>query len=157
MPALLPAPAVLAGLTVPGMKRARSILFAPLLLPDAAWAQAAPEVGSGVVQMLLGLGFIVALIFGSLWLLKRMASPRGAGAHALRIVAGQAVGARERVVIVEVGDTALVLGVAPGQVTALHSMPRAELPQAAQVGAAPTQPFAARLRQMMEKRNAPPA
>lgn len=138
------------------MKRARFIV-PTLLVPHAAWAQAVPEVGSGLLQMLLGLGFIVALIFGSLWLLKRLAAPRGNAAQALRIVAGQAVGARERVVIVEVGDTALVLGVAPGQVTTLHTMPKSALPQMPQGNAAPAQQFATRLRQMMEKRNAPPA
>lgn len=139
------------------MKYAR--LTAPLLLalPHAAWAQAAPELGSGLLQMLLGLGFIIALIFGSLWLLKRLAAPRGAATQTLRIVAGQAVGARERVVIVEVGDTALVLGVAPGQITTLHTMPKAALPQTPPGNPAPAQQFASRLRQMMEKRNAPPA
>lgn len=107
--------------------------------------------------MLLGLAFIVALILGSLWLLKRLASPRGAASHALRIVAGQAVGARERLVMVEVGDTLLVLGVAPGQIHTLHSMPKTALPMPPQDNAAPPQQFAARLRKLMEKRNAPPA
>lgn len=139
------------------MKRALAIVPPLLAVPHAAWAQAAPEVGSGLLQMLLGLGFIVALIFGSLWLLKRLTAPRGSAAQALRIVAGQAVGTRERVVIVEIGDTALVLGVAPGQITTLHTMPKAALPQLPQGNTAPAQQFATRLRQMMEKRNAPPA
>lgn len=137
------------------MKRARAIVPLLLAVPHAAWAQAAPEVGSSLLQMLSGLGFIVALIFGSLWLLKRLAAPRGSAAQALRIVAGQAVGTRERVVIVEIGDTALVLGVAPGQITTLHTMPKAALPQPPQGETAPAQQFAARLRQMMDKRNAP--
>ena len=55
------------------------------------------------------------------------------------------------------GDTALVLGVAPGQVTKLHSMPKSALPQVPSAGTVTTHPFASRLRQMMEKRNAPPA
>lgn len=139
------------------MKRALAIVSPLLAVPHAAWAQAAPEVGSGLLQMLLGLGFIVALIFGSLWLLKRLTAPRGSAAQALRIVAGQTVGTRERVVIVEIGDTALVLGVAPGQITTLHTMPKAALPQLPQGNMAPAQQFATRLRQMMEKRNAPSA
>lgn len=137
------------------MKPALALPPALLVAPHAAWAQAAPEVGSGLLQMLLGLGFIIALIFASLWLLRRLAAPRGSAAHALRIVAGQAVGARERVVIVEVGDTALVLGVAPGQITTLHSMPKSALPQTPPAGSVTTHSFASRLRQMMEKRNAP--
>lgn len=138
------------------MKRARAIVPPLLAVPQAAWAQAAAEVGSGLLQLLLALGFIVALIFGSLWLLKRLAAPRGSAAQALRIVAGQAVGTRERVVIVEIGDTALVLGVAPGHITTLHTMPTAALPQPPEGEKPPAQQFAARLRQMMDKRNAPP-
>ena len=42
----------------------------------------------------------------------------------MRVVAGTAVGTRERVVIVEVGSTWLVLGVAPGRVSALAEVPR---------------------------------
>lgn len=132
------------------------------LLPYPALAQsAAPELGSSVLQMLLGLGVIVALIFGSLWLLKRLAAPRGAGAQILKVIAGQAVGPRERVVVVEVGDTALVLGVAPGQVRTLHTLPRSALPAAPSTVAPNLPPFAAtfatKLKKMTEQRNAPHA
>ena len=41
------------------------------------------------------------------------------------------VGARERVVLVEVEGTWLVLGVAQGRVSLLHSLPRGTLPEAA--------------------------
>lgn len=126
-----------------------------LATPALARAQSGPEVGAGLLQMLLGLGLVIGLILASLWLLKRLSAPRGGAARALRIVAAQAVGARERVVIVEVGDTALVLGVAPGQVSALHSMPKSALPQDAPAAVAPATLFAARLKQMMEKRDAP--
>lgn len=146
-----------------GMKSLIRFPLSPLLAVSLSsagtvYAQAAaPEAGSSVLQMLLGLAFIVALIFASLWLLKRLSAPRGAGAHALRVIAGQAVGPRERVVIIEVGDTALVLGVAPGRVNTLHTLPRSALPPATQGASAPAQQFAARLRQVMEKRHAPRA
>jgi flagellar protein FliO/FliZ len=45
-------------------------------------------------------------------------------------VATQALGQRERVVLVEIGDDWLLLGVAPGQVSALHTGPRSALPPA---------------------------
>jgi flagellar protein FliO/FliZ len=44
----------------------------------------------------------------------------------IRVVAGAAVGQRERVVIVDVADVRMVLGVAPGRVTALHTVPLTE-------------------------------
>ena len=46
----------------------------------------------------------------------------------IKLIATQAVGQRERVVLVEVADQWLLLGVAPGQVTALQTLPKATLP-----------------------------
>lgn len=114
-------------------------------------AQAAPaqDLGSSVFQLLFGLAVVIALVFASLWLLKKLSAPRGEAAGLLRVVAGTAVGPRERVVIVEVGGSWLVLGVAPGRITALADLPRGESPQAP----APTQgaDFAGRLRQMIDR------
>lgn len=103
----------------------------PLLLlavaeASAQAAQTAPaaDLGGSFGQLLLGLAVVLALVVGSLWVLKKLVAPRGEGAGLLRVVAGTAVGTRERVVIVEVGSTWLVLGVAPGRVSALAEVPR---------------------------------
>jgi len=104
-----------------------------LLAMTEAWAQAAQgapvvapvaELGGSLWQLLFGLTVVLALVIGSLWLLKKLVAQRGEGAGLLRVVAGTAVGTRERVVIVEVGSTWLVLGVAPGRVSALAEVPR---------------------------------
>jgi len=66
---------------------------------------------------------ILAVIFLCAWLLKRMGASRTfAGGH-LRIVAGKSVGPREKVVIVEVDRTWLVLGVTSQNIRKLHDMP----------------------------------
>ena len=107
------------------------LIPAPLLLfaMKAASAQAtqgvpAADLGGGLWQLFLGLALVLALVVGSLWLLKKLVAPRGESAGLLRVVGGTAVGTRERVVIVEVGSTWLVLGVAPGRVSALAEVPR---------------------------------
>ena len=133
---------------------ARPPLALLLILPTPAWAQAAPaaqDVGDSLSQLLGGLILVLALLFASLWLLKRLASPRGEAAGLLRVVAGTAVGPRERVVVLEVGDTWLVLGVAPGRVTALSEMPKNSLPPPSQVVG--SNDFAGRLRQMLDRRH----
>jgi flagellar protein FliO/FliZ len=110
-------------------RSSRTLCALPLaLIPASGWGQAAApqELGAGLAQMLAGLVLVVGLIFASLWLLKRLAAPRGMGASVLRVVGGAAVGPRERVVVVEVGDTWLVVGVAPGHVSALHTLARQE-------------------------------
>lgn len=123
-----------------------------LILPVAeATAQvvAPPTMSGNLVQMLLGLVGILALLVGSLWLLKKLTLQRGPAAGLMRIVAVTPVGGRERVVIVEVGTTWLVLGVAPGRVSALAEIPRQALPPNAPGGASATMP--AWLEQLMRK------
>ncbi len=124
---------------------------------DAA-AAAAPTTGAGstlpagsVVQVVVGLAAVLALVAGLAWLLKRFSGLRGAGTGLIRIVGGAAVGQRERIVLVEVGSTWLLVGVAPGQVRALHTMTKTESAAAPQVAGPADQGFASRLRRMLEK------
>ncbi len=106
------------------------------LVPALVWAQTAPapvappapNLGGSLLQMFLGLGVVLAFLVGGLWLLKQLTQRRGENSRLMRVVAGTAVGTRERVVIVEVGSTWLVLGVAPGRVSALAEIPRQPLP-----------------------------
>jgi flagellar protein FliO/FliZ len=107
-----------------------AILSCLLLAPAVRAAEGAPDLGSSALQMVFGLVLVLALLLGALWLLKRISQPRGAAAGLLRVVAGVAVGSRERVVILELGNSWLVLGVAPGQVTTLAEIPRQEMPAA---------------------------
>ena len=74
----------------------------------------------------LGLIAVIALIFICSALLKRFGPYRNRGGRSLDIIASQSLGPRERVVVVEVEDTWLVLGVAPNSVNKLHSMPAGE-------------------------------
>ncbi len=72
------------------------------------------------------LAFVIALILLFTALLKRWQSLRPyQGAH-LRVITSTAVGNRERVVVVEIEDTWLVLGVSGGRITKLHERPAPE-------------------------------
>lgn len=117
----------------------------------------ASAVSSGsVMQVILSLLLVLAAIVLVAWLLKRINMPQNAAGSALKVVSGVAVGQRERIVLVEVNDTWLVVGVAPGQVTALHTMPKNMLPPAA-TDTAPSgadNKFKHWLKAVMEKRNA---
>jgi flagellar protein FliO/FliZ len=79
-----------------------------------------------MLQFALGLAAVLGLILAAGWVMKRSALGKSAPGM-IKVLAGAAVGQRERVVIIEVADVRMVLGVAPGQVTALHSMPLAEV------------------------------
>jgi len=138
----------------------RQAIVPAALLPMLAHAQAAPaqDIGGSLFQLVFGLGVVIALLVATLWLLKRLSAPRGEAAGMMRVISGIAVGARERVVVVEVGGNWLVLGVAPGQVTALAEMPRGQVPPAPAITAetqSANRDFAGRLRKMLDRRNAP--
>ncbi len=135
---LLPVPAVAAA------GGAGAVPPAPTLPPAPA------DLGASALQMAFGLVVVLALLLGALWLLKRINQPRGPAAGLLRVIAGVAVGQRERVVILELGGSWLVLGVAPGQVTTLAEIPRQELPAGAQPPAAGE--FPAWLKRVVEQR-----
>ena len=140
------------------MKTLTASAFTLSLLASEASAQAAsaasiaatPSVSSSLLQMFLALIGVLALLFACLWLLKKLTAQRGAAAGLLRVVAATAVGTRERVVIVEIGSTWLVLGVAPGQVSALAEIPRqpmTEPPHETSIASVPQW-----LQQLMKKR-----
>jgi flagellar protein FliO/FliZ len=78
-----------------------------------------PDAGS-VLGILCSLLLVVALILGLTWLLRRFQGLTGGGGAELKTITALAVGQRERVVLVQVGQTQLLLGVAPGRVQTLH-------------------------------------
>lgn len=78
--------------------------------------------------MLGGLAVVLLLLFGLLKLLRRFGAGQAAAGGAMKLVAALSVGTRERIVLLEVGDTWVVLGVSPNQINALHTLPRQPLP-----------------------------
>ena len=88
-------------------------------------APSPPSLLGAVFALLLVLG----LILGMAWVLKRLPGSGFRPADGLRVVASLAVGAKERVVVVEVNGEQLLLGVSPGGVRSLHRLPE-PLPQA---------------------------
>ncbi len=98
----------------------------PATAPEPAWSSGA----GGLLQATLGLALVLGLIFLCGWVVRRFGLQRSGGGRLLKVVASTMVGQRERVVVVEIGDAWLVLGVAAGQVRALHTMAAQQLPSA---------------------------
>ncbi len=103
----------------------------PIIIPLQAWAETTqpgavyPEsvvATESMTKMIVGLLLVLAIIMVVAWILKRFSMIPTTTAGHLKTIAAIGVGQRERVVIVEVGETWLVLGVAPGRVNTLHSM-----------------------------------
>ncbi len=109
------------------MRSPYPIILLPLI-PTPAIAGAGEAVGN-TLTMLFGLGIVLAALYGTLILLKRVQQKTGGGQVALHVIGATAVGPRERVVLVEIADRVLVLGVAPGRVTHLDSLAATEVPR----------------------------
>ncbi len=147
------------------MKKIRLLLIAAMYFPLSAAAEIArpaytptppPAVSSGsVMQIIFSLILVLAAVAVVAWIMKRINLPQHGAASLLKGISGVAVGPRERVVLMEVNDTWLIVGVAPGQVRTLHTMPKGSLPTGtAQPGSHPDGKFQMWLKQMVEKRNA---
>ncbi|MBU1191918.1 MAG: flagellar biosynthetic protein FliO [Gammaproteobacteria bacterium] len=79
-----------------------------------------PMATGNLLQMILGLIAVLMLIAGLAWVMRRMGGVTGTTAGSLRILGGLSMGTRERIVLVQVGEQQLLLGVAPGRVQTLH-------------------------------------
>lgn len=78
--------------------------------------------GSSVLHMFLALLLVLAVIGVIAWLLKRIGIGAGNQSNLIKVVAAAAVGQRERIVIIEIANAWLVLGVASGNINLLHQM-----------------------------------
>lgn len=133
-------------------------LCAPVVaaeVPHAAYpAPTTSAVGSGsVLQIIFSLLLVLAAILLVAWLLKRMNVAQQGNGNLLKVIGGVAIGQRERVVLVEVEDTWLVVGVGPGQIRTLHTLPKSALPAANAQNMQQAVPFNAWLKKFVEKRN----
>ena len=108
------------------------ILVSMLFLPGAALAaepaaQAIKPLGESgfgaeLGQLLLGLLLVIGLIFLLAWLMRRVQQMGPRGGQVIKILASQALGPRDRLILVQVGGEQILLGLTPGRITPLHVM-----------------------------------
>lgn len=91
-----------------------------------ALAETGAAGATGVTGMVLSLLLILALFVLAAWLAKRYL-PQVGKIGPVKIVGSAIVGAREKVVVIEVENTWLVLGVGGGQVRTLHTLPKPQI------------------------------
>ena len=123
--------------------------------PANVLASQAPSAAGSLLQTILSLGLVIALLVGLAWLLKRFGPRHITGGTTVKLVGALSVGARERILVVEVGEQWIVVGASPGRMNALATMPRQEIDEADLAGAQPSPGanFAEWFKQTIEKRN----
>jgi flagellar protein FliO/FliZ len=126
------------------------------LLSTCSFAQASAVEPPGVpaaaiLEMLLGLTLIIGILFFGAYLLRKLNGGRSFGnSGPLRVVGGLMISTRERIVLIEVGDTWIVVGIAPGQIKTLHTLPKGEVAASNSGG---ERPFGQWLKQISERNN----
>lgn len=118
----------------------------------AADAQAAPDPLAGLMlRTSLGLVAVLVLIFALAWIARRWGGAlRAHGAIPMRVVSQLGLGSRERIVVVDVDGTWLVVGVTAHGMRTLHTMPaRPDIAPGHAGAAAP--PFSDRLQQALHR------
>ena len=84
---------------------------------------------AGIGQVTLALCIVLGAIFLCAWLTRRMRNLGGGRFGAVNVIGEVRLGPKERAVLLQVGTTQLLVGVAPGQVSALHVLAEPLAPQ----------------------------
>lgn len=108
---------------------------------------------STVPQMLLGLLLVLGLIVGAAWLLKRMGMTNTQPTSLLKVVSSISVGTRERVAVIEVDNTWVVVGITANGITALHTQAKGALPDSSPSNPNSAAGFARVLEQFKQKKS----
>ena len=113
---------------------------------------AAPVGAGGLASVTFALLAVLAAIFAVAWLARRV---RGLGSrvgNAIDVLAEIPVGPKERAVLLKVGAEQILIGVAPGRVSALHVLREpVEVPKAATATSPVATSFSALLKRGLGK------
>ncbi|WP_437884253.1 flagellar biosynthetic protein FliO [Pseudomonas sp. LRF_L74] len=137
----------------------RRLLILFLILPALAMAAegevakpASPvansDIASQLLQMLFGLALVIGLILLMAWLMRRVQRVGPRGGQVIKLVATQALGPRDRLVLVQVGGEQVLLGLTSGRITPLHVLKE---PVSLADAEAATPEFAQRLMELLGK------
>jgi flagellar protein FliO/FliZ len=100
-------------------------------------------------QALLGLVVVLGLLYGFFWLLRRYGPTQTGAQGVVKVVGGVMLGPRERLVVVEVQGTWVLVGVAAGHVSTLHTLAKPEGVDGAAMPVSP--PFADKLADLLRR------
>lgn len=112
-------------------------------------AKLQPMATDNLMQTGLGLFLVLALILAVAWVARRMGRFQAGAGSSLKIIGGLSMGSRERIVLIQAGDTQLLVGVAPGRVQTLHVLN--ETVAGTEPESGPEHPFATSLNTLLKR------
>jgi flagellar protein FliO/FliZ len=124
----------------------------PFAAPQLAASLPSGSAG-GIGKVTLALLLVLLAVFAVAFVLRRLRGFNRGSPAGIEVVAQVALGTRERAMIIKVGESRLLLGIAPGRVSMLHALPpETQLPgleAAAGIPAAARPTFASLLKKSM--------
>lgn len=80
----------------------------------------APDTLGTLLSLGAGLLAVIAIIYGCAWIIRRMNGMTGMNNNAIKVVSVMAIGARERIALIEVGGQQILLGITPSAIRTLQ-------------------------------------
>ncbi len=105
---------------VTGMGLSLPLTVAAEVSANGAGLPVSPLGTGAIMETAWGLLLIIGLIIGLSWAFRRFGKRTFAGKGVVSVMGGVSLGPRERAVLLQVGSTRLLVGVAPGRVQTLH-------------------------------------
>lgn len=89
----------------------------------AARNDTVPSIGfSEVSTVIFGLLFVIGIIFACAWFMRRINGGTAVNGRVIKVLAVTPLGAKEKLVLVGIGQQQLLLGITPQQITTLHTL-----------------------------------
>lgn len=107
------------------MKSSKYLLFSTLVFANHIWASEVVKSSptNGMFKMVTGLALVLVVMAAIAWVIKRVLPNIAQNQQAIaRVISTVSVGSRERVVVLQVADRWIVVGVAPGQVNGIANL-----------------------------------
>lgn len=98
-----------------------SVLATEQTTREAGKLSTSPVGANELANVTMGLLLVLALIFALAWLFRRYGNLPSFNKNSIQILGGVSLGTREKAILLEVEGQRLLVGVAPGQVTRLHT------------------------------------
>lgn len=98
-------------------------LLNSFISPAVAAENISNEISASVyLQAFLSLIFILGILFFATWILRKVSGGQGFGNRKIKVIGGVALSPREKIVLLQIADECLVVGVVPGQIRTLHQV-----------------------------------
>ena len=75
---------------------------------------------AGLFEVVIGLAFIVFLIFALAFLFRKFGNTGVGMGGLIKVVAAMSLGGRDRIALISVGQKQMLLGISPGRIATLH-------------------------------------